>query len=202
MPGGLATRAGCSTARMKLVPVIGVALALAGCASVPNSPGVMVLPGSGKSFDTFRVDDAACRQFAYEQVGGKTAERAATESGVKSAVVGTAIGAAAGGLIGGNAGAGVGAGIGLVGGALVGSDAANYSGRTAQQRYDFAFQQCMYAKGHQIPMARRSLPPRQSYSAAPPPPPPPSSPPPSASTPPPPPPGTPPPPPEGYRIIN
>ena len=61
-------------------------------------------------------------------------------------------------------------------------------GRTLQQRYDFAFQQCMYARGHQIPMARGSMPrPQQGKTAATPPPPPPPA-------------GTPPPPPAGYRV--
>src|SRR5207247_1049424 len=80
MSGRLATRACRAAARVRSVLALGVVV-LAGCASVPNSPGVMVLPGTGKSFDQFRVDDAVCRQFAYEQVGGKTAERAQTESG-------------------------------------------------------------------------------------------------------------------------
>ena len=40
------------------------ALLLAGCASVPSAPGVMALPGSAKSADEFRSDDAACRQTA------------------------------------------------------------------------------------------------------------------------------------------
>jgi len=39
-------------------------LLLAGCATVPTSPGVMALPGSAKSADEFRSDDAACRQAA------------------------------------------------------------------------------------------------------------------------------------------
>ena len=39
-------------------------LLLAGCATVPTAPGVMALPGSAKSADEFRSDDAACRQAA------------------------------------------------------------------------------------------------------------------------------------------
>ena len=39
-------------------------LLLAGCASVPSGPSVMALPGSAKSADDFRADDAACRQLA------------------------------------------------------------------------------------------------------------------------------------------
>ena len=81
---------------------------------------------------------------------------AATQSGVSSAVVGTVVGAALGAAIGaatGNPalGAGVGAGAGLFGGTMVGASAAYASGTAVQYRYDIAYQQCMYAKGNQIP---------------------------------------------------
>jgi hypothetical protein len=133
---------------------IGLAVLVAGCATTPTGPGVLVLPGSGKSFDQFRFDEYECRQYAHAQVGGSTASQAATDAGVKSAVAGTAIGTLAGAAIGGHQGAGVGAGVGLAAGSLAGAGAAESSGRTLQQRYDFAYTQCMYAKGHKIPMAR------------------------------------------------
>lgn len=175
---------------MKKLLAVGVAL-LAGCATIPDGPGVMVLPGSTKTFDQFRGDDGECRQYATAQIGGKTAQSAANQSAATTAAVGTAIGAGAGALIGGGQGAAVGAGVGLAGGSLIGADAAHSSGRTTQQRYDAAYQQCMYAKGHQIPMARGALQQRR-----------PSAPSPTASStpPPPPPPGSPPPPPAGYRV--
>jgi hypothetical protein len=119
--------------------VAAVALLVAGCASIPNGPSVMVLPGSTKTWDQFQVDDADCRSYSSSVIGNKAAEDA--------------------------------------------------SGRSPQQRYDAAFQQCMYAKGHQVPMARGAVPrPRNSSAATPPPPP---SPPPA---------GAPPPPPSGYRV--
>jgi hypothetical protein len=155
-------------------------LLLAGCATAPPSgPGVLVLPGTGKSFDAFRADDFECRQFASGQVGGKTAQEAATESGVKSAVIGTAVGTAAGALMGGAQGAAVGAGVGLAGGALVGSDTGAYAGHSLQQRYDYGYTQCMYAKGNKVPVAGRYTDSRPvaRRSAAPPPPPPPPQPP-------------------------
>jgi len=52
------------TAVMRWSFAIVVGLLLAGCASVPSAPGVMALPGSAKSADEFRSDDAACRQAA------------------------------------------------------------------------------------------------------------------------------------------
>ncbi len=144
----------------------------------------MVLPGTGKSFDLFRADDYECKQFAGSQVG--TPDSAQAESGAKSAAIGTLIGAVAGAAINGRQGAAVGAGTGLVFGGLAGAGAANRSGYSAQQRYDNAYQQCMYAKGHRIPMAGGGYT-NSSYSADPrpagtaymqPPPPPPGSPPP------------------------
>jgi len=132
------------------------ALLLAACATpAPTGPGIMVLPGTGKTFDQFRADDQDCRGFAYNQIGGKAADDASKDSAVKSAVVGTAIGTAAGALLGGHQGAAVGAGVGLAGGSIVGADASRASSGSAQQRYDHAFTQCMYAKGHKVPVTGR-----------------------------------------------
>ena len=157
-------------------------LALAGCVTVPTGPSQMSLPGSGKSFDQFRADDTECRQYASAQIGGTNPEQAATDSGVKSAAVGTAVGAAAGALIGGNSrGAGVGAGVGLLGGALAGSSAGQQSGHSLQHRYDVGYTQCMYAKGHKVPVTgrytssnERDSRDRPAYYSPPPPPPTPS----------------------------
>lgn len=172
----------------KTILALGAAALVTGCATPPpTGPSVMVLPGSGKSFDQFRFDDNECRQYSSQAIGGTTAAQAQNNSAVTSAAVGTAIGAAAGGLIGGRSGAGVGAGVGLAGGALAGTGASQESGYTLQQRYDHAYQQCMYAKGHQIPMAARYAPRQQARQIPPPPPP--------SGNPPPPPPGNPPAPP-------
>lgn len=110
----------------KALPLLAL---LAGCATAPTGPHVLVLPGTDKSFDQFRADEQECRQYAHSQIGTGT---------------------------GGLAGTG---------------------GRGAQQRYDFAYQQCMYAKGHKVPMSRAEA---ERYSAS------------KGSSPPPPPPGKPP----------
>ena len=129
------------------------ALAVGACASTPTGPSVMALPGTGKSFDQFRLDEMDCRQYSTAQVGGANADQVALDSGVKSGVVGSVLGAAAGAAIGGNSrGAAVGAGVGLLGGSMAGSDAARSSGSELQRRYDIAFVQCMYAKGHRVPV--------------------------------------------------
>ena len=172
---------------LRILPVIAL-LMLGACTTVPSGPGVMVLPGTGKSFDQFRFDDGDCRQFANMQIGGSNPNQAGADAGVKSAAVGTLIGAAAGAAIGGGQGAAVGAGVGLAGGAMAGTGAANQSAYSLQRRYDVAYTQCMYAKGHKVPVSGRFVTPDAGPSAA-------TAAPPPPGTPPPPPPGTPPPPP-------
>ena len=157
----------------------------------------MALPGSTKNFDQFRADDADCRNFASAQVGGSTPDQAATDSGVRSAVTGTALGAAAGAAISGGSGAAVGAGAGLLIGALAGSSYASGSAYDVQRRFDHAYVQCMYAKGHKVPAGRYVSSPAQSPSGVVTRPLPPAGypPPPPIGSRPPPPPGAPPPPP-------
>ena len=141
--------------KLRLLSTLTAALALSACTSVPTGPGMLVLPGTGKNFDQFRFDEADCRQYASAQIGGHTANEAAADSGVKSAVVGTVVGTTAGALLGGHNGAGVGAGAGLLIGSMMGAGTGERSGYNLQQRYDFGYQQCMYAKGHRVPISGR-----------------------------------------------
>ena len=161
----------------RIAPLV-AALLLGACVSMPTGPSVLVLPGTGKAFDQFRADDLECRQYASSQVGGTAPNEVAGDSVAKSAALGTVIGAAAGAAIGGQSGAGVGAGTGLAVGAMAGSGAGNTSAYGLQRRYDYAFTQCMYAKGHKIPVTGRFESMRPASSAYTPPPPPPSQPPP------------------------
>ncbi|HNP25555.1 MAG TPA: glycine zipper family protein [Nitrosomonas sp.] len=128
---------------------------LAACVSLPTGPSVMVLPGSSKNFEQFRHDDYDCRRYAYQQVGGTTPKNASISSGVESAAVGTGLGAAAGAAFGGGEGAAIGAGAGLLAGSLAGSSASRTSGYESQYRYDVSYIQCMYAKGHRVPVSGR-----------------------------------------------
>ena len=183
---------------MRSLPRLGFALGVASlataCATLPTGPSVMVLPGHGKSFDEFRYDDGMCRDFALDRTG-VTTERAATDAAVTSAAIGTGLGAAAGAAIGAAAGnpgmgAAVGAGSGLLVGSAAGVDQAAWANASVQQRFDVAYQSCMYAQGHQIPVAAGSVQPytqkrppprpqplRPSYVPRPPPGPPPPPPP-------------------------
>jgi len=149
-------------------------LALAGCVTVPNGPGVMALPGSTKSFDAFRADDMACRDYAHFEMGPPPGQTPGDVAGANM-LGGAALGAAAGAIIGaasGRAGPGaaIGAGTGLLFGSAYGANSAGYSSYDLQRRYDAAYLQCMYAKGNQVPA--RSVPryygPPPGYYAPPP----------------------------------
>lgn len=134
---------------------------LLACATVPPGPSVMVLPGTGRSFDEFRIDDAECLGWAAQRTAIPS-DRAATVPAIAGAAIGTALGAAAGVAIGGalgeaGAGAAIGAGAGLLAGSSAGAARGDWEAASLQQRYDGAYLQCMYANGHQIPLAGASL---------------------------------------------
>jgi hypothetical protein len=160
----------------KLVP-FSLLLVLGGCATLPTGPGVNVLPAPGKSFDTFRTEDASCRQWAEQRLGSPTQE-SYDQHVATGAVAGTALGAGLGAAMGsasGNAGAGalIGAASGLFLGSVAGADSGQVYGREAQRRYDNAYVQCMYSYGNQVPGRRVAATPPRPVVAAPPPPPPP-----------------------------
>jgi hypothetical protein len=157
-----------------LSPLIGL---LSACAAVPTGPSVMVLPGVGKPFDQFQVDDMLCRQYAQAQTGVPP-EEAWTRSTVNTAALGTLLGAGAGAAIGAAAGdaglgAAIGAGSGLLFGTASGAEVGAGASRSLQWRYDTSYMQCMYAKGNQLPGSLTA--PQSSYV-----PPPPDTPPPAA----------------------
>ena len=153
--------------------VLMCSLLLGACATVPAGPSVMALPGTGKSFEQFQSDDLACRQWASQQTG-TTPERASGLSTAEGAGLGTLLGAGLGAAIGAAAGnpglgAAVGAGGGLLTGTAVGAGAGQRASYQVQHRYDNAYEQCMYAKGNQVPAG---VGPRGGAATIPPPPPP------------------------------
>jgi hypothetical protein len=135
--------------------VAAAALVAAGCTTLPSGPSLMALPGTGKDFNHFRADDAECRDYALAAIGGQTPSAIQEEAAARSAVAGALIGALAGAAINSAQGAAVGAGIGGAAGGLAGLGAAEASVFEAQRRYDHAYSQCMYAKGHRVPVAER-----------------------------------------------
>jgi hypothetical protein len=156
-----------------LLVLLGV-LVLSGCATVPTGPSVMVLPPPGKPFEAFQADDYTCRQWAAQQTGAGPSETT-NQTLANGAALGTIMGAGLGAAIGaasGNVGTGaaIGAASGLIGGTALASGPAYGAGWEVQRRYDMAYQQCMYAKGNQIPSVVRTA---RRASWVPPPPPPP-----------------------------
>jgi len=164
-----------------------VLIAVSGCATMPPGPSVTVMPGPGKSFESFQMDDATCRQWAESQSGWQ-ANETVNQNLASGTAIGTLLGAGLGAAIGSASGhVGAGAAIGAAGGMALGaagaSEPARAAGYEVQQRYDIAYQQCMYSKGNQVPGAVREsrrvyyvsppLPPGYYYAPAPYPPPPP-----------------------------
>jgi hypothetical protein len=131
-----------------------LATILAGCAATPLGPTVQPMPGPGKSFDAFQVDNSSCKGFAADQVKGQAdaANQRAAGAVALTTVLGAGLGAAVGGSVGD---AGYGAAVGAASGAATGSAygaGGNMNDQAMiQQQYDNAYSQCMYAKGEQVP---------------------------------------------------
>ena len=145
--------------RRALAVLVGGLLMLAGCVTPPVGPNVAVLPAPEKPQEVFVVDDAACREYAAQQIG-LTQPHIMAKHELRSAVLGPLLGGAAGAALGaafgaaaGNAslGAATGAGAGLVLGTAGGAAAGSGAAGGLQGRYDRAYQQCMAAKGNQVP---------------------------------------------------
>jgi uncharacterized protein YcfJ len=149
----------------KILAGLTLVLVLAGCATAPSGPRVAVMPAPGKPFEIFVEEDQICRNYAQQSIG-QSRNEAATQNFAGAVAAGTAIGAAAGALGGGRDSAGGGAAAGLVAGSMVGAGESANASRDAQRRYDIAYEQCMYAKGNQLP--GYVAPPRSYYPPPPP----------------------------------
>ncbi len=141
--------------RMRRYMTLVAILVVSGCATLPSGPSVLVLPAPGKSLERFQAEELTCRQWAGQQIG-ISAQDTINQNTATGAVVGTAIGAGAGALLGAasghpGAGAAIGAGSGLLVGTAAGAGSGQEYGWEAQRSYDYAYVQCMYAKGNQVP---------------------------------------------------
>ena len=141
----------------------GVALCalLTGCATAPTGPTVAVMPAANKNFDAFLQDQAVCKGYDSQDIGGQA--QIANNQAVGGAILGTALGAG----LGAAAGGGTGAAIGAASGAVVGTGlGAGYSGSSTydlQRRYNIAYAQCMSAHGNQVPTSPDAYGPAQPY---------------------------------------
>ena len=128
---------------------------LAACADRPLTPSVAVMPAPNKPFAVFQEDDAVCRSYASNSIGGNRGGEQ-SDSTAQGAAIGTLGGAVAGAAIGSasgqmGAGAAVGAGLGLLTGAAIGSGEGGTDRYHQQRKYDLAYEQCMYSHGNQVP---------------------------------------------------
>ncbi len=138
----------------KRLGVLSLAAFLTACAtSVPTGPSVAVMPAQGKPFEIFQQDNAICKDYASREAG--IDRNAVTQNEMlQGGVAGALLGAAAGAAIGDNSrAAATGAGIGAIVGTAAGSGNAQRVNSEMQRRYDIAYEQCMYAKGNQLPQA-------------------------------------------------
>ena len=141
--------------RKRAVSVGAAVLALIGlsaCATAPMSPSLVTLPGTGRSFDQFRADDYNCRLYGEVQIGLRTAQSAAAAA----MTVGTASGAPGGmsssAFVGGGQVAAGAVQAGPPPGVIPSSNLPAGTSYAAQQRYDNAYVQCMYASGNRVPV--------------------------------------------------
>lgn len=165
--------------KASVVVSLATLMTISACAQAPMGPTVAVMPGPNKPFQAFNEDQAICKQFAEQQIGGaQQAQTTATNQTLIGAGVGTLLGAGLGAAIGGGRGAAIGAGAGALGGTAVGASQAERTTMSLQQRYNIAYSQCMYSRGNQVPgyvqpAAPRAAPPPPPPGYPPPPPPPP-----------------------------
>jgi hypothetical protein len=144
-------------------------LLLAACATTPAGPMIPVMPGPSKTPAAFSADQAACEQYAANEVQGHVNQ--AHDNQVINGVLTTALGAGLGAAVAHNPATG--AAIGAGAGALVGT-ASGYGMEQGgiQQHYDMAYASCMTAHGNEVPGAPRHRPRwyrRHGYAPPPPP---------------------------------
>ncbi len=124
--------------------VLASTLLLAACAQ-PLGPTVQVLPGKGKDFAAFQVDQRDCSLYTNDQVRPlrETVER----QQLGTALIGTVLGAGLGAAVGGGRGAGIGAAAGSLTGTAYGTDRADRATDRLQVTYDNTYAGCMAAHG-------------------------------------------------------
>lgn len=149
------------TGARRALPLLAAGLVLGACTVMPTGPSVMAMPGSNRSVEDYQADVAQCQNYAFSvlnaSAGGTIAN--AENAQASSAVAGAALGAATGAIIGSathqaGQGAAWGAGLGALFGATSASGYAAMSSYQLQRGYDQAYLQCMYERGHRVPMPR------------------------------------------------
>jgi hypothetical protein len=127
--------------------------ALVGCTGVAPGPVALVMPAQGRSLAHFQVDDEFCRAFALDRLGGVSPEAAAITNLASSVIGAMGLFGLAGAVIDGSRGARIGAAVGAVTGGI-GAGVAGLDARSpVQTRFDNAYVQCMFTRGHRVPIS-------------------------------------------------
>jgi hypothetical protein len=140
--------------RLRAVPIAAAVLILAGlsgCVTAPMSPSLVTLPGTGRSFDQFRADDYNCRLFGEVQIGLRTAQSAAAAAMPVGTNPGAPAATTSAAFVGGGQGGAIGQAV-TPPGVIPSSNLPAGTSYAAQQRYDNAYIQCMYASGNRVPV--------------------------------------------------
>jgi hypothetical protein len=106
------------------LPALAMGVLLGACTVIPVGPSVMALPGSRMGVDQYQADNAACQQHAGAVI-------AAASGGTAAAADNAAASTAA-----------------------AGSSYTAMSSYQLQRGYDGAYLQCMYDRGHRVPVRR------------------------------------------------
>jgi len=125
-------------------------LLLAGCAQTPLGPTVQVMPGPGKTFETFQNDQALCKGLRRRSGEGPGRRGEPAGSGCRGLDhgVGRRARAAAGSFSGmAGQGAGLGAASGALVGAGIGAQNSSMEQMGIQQQYDNAFRPVHVCQG-------------------------------------------------------
>ena len=138
------------------VGVLGLVLLSAACASEPYTSNYASRPSPYKPPEVFNGDDAACRNYASQRVAGRADN--ANSQAVLTTLLGAAIGAGIGEAVGGGRAVTRGAVAGGLAGGAIGIANSQEAGYAIQRQYDAAYQQCMYGRGNQAPLARYPAP--------------------------------------------
>ena len=151
------------------IVIIGLAAARSRAARRSLSGPNVLVARTGRSFDQFRADDLDCRQYAYQQIGGKSGKRPPTNL-PSAAPLWDCNRSSGRGRTGRSPGRSSGCRFRIGGGIDDGCRGGYRSSYALQRSYDNAFVQCMYAKGHRVPVPAGMAPSHSGQAAVPPPP--------------------------------
>jgi uncharacterized protein YcfJ len=126
--------------------------AVGACAIEPYGSSYAAMPSPYKPPEVFSSDEGACSAYARQVVAGHA--DTANQQAILTTLLGAAIGAGIGEAVGGGREVTAGAVGGAITGGMIGAANSTNASYALQHQYDVAYQQCMYNRGNQVPVAR------------------------------------------------